>query len=324
MDFRGYINYHLPLVTIGLLSYNNSSYVIETLDSIYRQSYHNIELIIVDDFSTDNSVQLIKNWIAHHDLKCKIFINDINYGIPRGCNIIVKESIGKYISIFGSDDIMCDNRIEELVNEIEKVDKSYAICYSNYELIDESGLPIETSEKYNFKEGSVFEDYFHGIFFIPAPTVLLRKEVFTAVGLYDERLLAEDYGMWMKILPLYKIKFCRYIGVKYRSRGKKRYNTEQLKQRIECFHRDRIYIYVSCVDFLKNKPEFNHVKSRINQKINFHLRRLQSAKSKYFWKMFFYLLRHFRGKINFRPLLVLSLKQLLFRVEKDYFWEFEE
>src|SRR5262245_34925693 len=106
MDFRNKKEFSYPLFTVGVLSYNNGKFIRCTLDSILRQSYSHIELIVVDDGSKDDSPIVIKNWIKEHDISCMLITHEKNFGICKGCNDVVKNAKGKYIALFGSDDIM--------------------------------------------------------------------------------------------------------------------------------------------------------------------------------------------------------------------------
>ena len=123
----------LPLVSVGIASYNNGKYIVETLDAILGQTYQNIELIIVDDCSKDDSVSVINDWIQHKRerfTEVRFMVNDQNKGICYSCNRLLKNAKGKYFSLNGSDDIMLKNRIEENIKIFESaVDKYYDVVF---------------------------------------------------------------------------------------------------------------------------------------------------------------------------------------------------
>src|ERR1700712_4836961 len=106
MDFRTKTTSDLPLVSVGVFSYNYAMYVLDTLDSIHVQSYPHIELFVVDDGSTDNSVELIKQWIEDNNVDCTFIIYPENRGRNTAINNYITEATGKYIVIFASDDEM--------------------------------------------------------------------------------------------------------------------------------------------------------------------------------------------------------------------------
>src|SRR6476469_2566780 len=112
MDFRTQKSYAQPLVTIGVLSYNYSCYVEDALNSLLKQTYPFIELIIVDDCSTELATPgKIKNWIADNNIHCTFIQNRKNLGITEVSNMLVKRAKGRYIDLFATDDIMLPEKI---------------------------------------------------------------------------------------------------------------------------------------------------------------------------------------------------------------------
>ena len=94
-----------PLVSIIACCYNHEKYVEETLGSIKSQTHGNIELIIIDDFSTDQSVKKISNWIEKNKYSCTFIKNTENLGVVKTLNKALKKCNGKYFSIIACDDI---------------------------------------------------------------------------------------------------------------------------------------------------------------------------------------------------------------------------
>ena len=126
-----------PLVTIGAINYNNGLYVIETLESIKAQSYQNVELIIVDDCSTDNSVVLITEWLKNFDKPYKFIKHEKNKGVCNTCNDLLTNASGKYISTIGTDDIMMPDKIKVQVEILENSADEVCAVYSDAFLIKE-------------------------------------------------------------------------------------------------------------------------------------------------------------------------------------------
>ena len=75
-----------PLVSVGIASYNNSKYILQTLECVQNQTYPNLEIIIVDDFSNDDSVEIINNWMKNTKLNTKLIINTQNNGVEYALN----------------------------------------------------------------------------------------------------------------------------------------------------------------------------------------------------------------------------------------------
>ncbi len=98
---------NLPLITFVVTSYNYEKYILKTLESIKNQTYRNFEIIVVDDFSTDNSVQLIEEYITKNpDLNIKLIKQDRNYGQLRACQTGLKQAQGQFVSFIDSDDVI--------------------------------------------------------------------------------------------------------------------------------------------------------------------------------------------------------------------------
>jgi glycosyltransferase involved in cell wall biosynthesis len=322
LDFRDKNKYDIPLVTIGVLSYNNAGYLTLALNSILNQSYRHIELIIIEDASVDNSLNIINKWIKDQNVVCTLISHEKNYGICKGCNDIIINAKGKYIVIFGSDDIMYPLRIEKQVGIMEQSDDSYAFCYSGFDSIDEQGELIGRKQYMvlDRPEGNCFEDFYFRKFFIAAPTVLIKKGVFSDVGLYNERLVTEDYGMWMKILPFYNIRFCNYKGVRYRVIKKAILgDKERMKTVVEQYHRDRVLIYTDVLKRIKNTSEFKAISVNMINKINFHLIRLRLAKSIYFKEAFRFCILNRFYNISFFKLLKVYIRQAIINEEANHF-----
>lgn len=311
MDFRNTtLQANSPLVTIGILSYNYSQYIEDTLNSLLLQTHKNIELIITDDCSTDNSVSIIKEWVKKNNVKCLLFVEKNNEGIPKCCNTIIKHSTGKYLVLFASDDIMNPERIEKQVNEMEAVGSEYAFCFSNVELMNEigedRGLFYKSDKLTGIHEGNTFRNYLVKNFRIPSPSLLFRKEIFNKIGLYDERLSTEDIDMYLRILPYHKIKYCNYIGVKYRIKENKKFEENTLQAIVNKYNNDRIIIYLKLYKLIGNSKEWSDLKPFIIKKINFHLIQLSLFKSTFFKRGLFHLFKNGFFKISYKYLLALE------------------
>lgn len=107
-----------PLVSVNVVSYNASKFIIETLDSISNQTYKNIELIISDDASPDNTVELCQNWLVHYKsrfVRTELITVEKNTGVTANCNRALAASQGEYWKIIGSDDLLTPDCIEKCV-----------------------------------------------------------------------------------------------------------------------------------------------------------------------------------------------------------------
>lgn len=111
------------LVTVIVLSYRSAETIVETLESIKKQTYSNIELIITDDCSPDDSVEVAQNWIKENKeylQAAKLVTTEKNTGIPGNINRALKQTNGNYIKLIAADDYMTENAIAEYVAFCEK------------------------------------------------------------------------------------------------------------------------------------------------------------------------------------------------------------
>jgi len=127
------------LVSIVTPAYNAHRFIGECIESVIAQSYQNWELIIIDDGSTDETVDIIQQYV-NRDYRIILFSNEINIGASKSRNIAIKEAKGDYIAFLDSDDIWLPKKLEIQMELMDR--ESIAMCYSNYEIIDEDGYVI--------------------------------------------------------------------------------------------------------------------------------------------------------------------------------------
>lgn len=215
-----------PLVTVFIPCYNHEIYVQQALDSVKNQTYKNIQYFVVDDFSADNSVSVIENWIEKNlkwieEIDFKFIKHSQNLGICKTLNEIISLAKGKYICGCGSDDILLLDKIEKQVAFMEKQPEDVGILYTNINIIDSNGQIIIESlhkrNKYykNMPEGWIF-DMLVRRNFIPAVSVLARKSCYDVIGLYDENLYYEDWDFLLRASLKYKIVYMDITSANYR------------------------------------------------------------------------------------------------------------
>lgn len=213
-----------PLVTIGIASYNNAAFIIETLNSVKKQSYANIELIIVDDCSTDESAGLIKDWINNNQVQCTFISNEKNKGLTAVCNQLLNVSNGKYITWLGSDDILMPDKTTDQVEVFEKNGSDVAVVFSEVSLINEKGVVLQqeiVGTKFNpeNKPFVILHKPFVSLLdgnYIPACGVMVRRNFIVQEGGYDESLIIEDWYLWLKLSQKYNFVFLPKTHALYR------------------------------------------------------------------------------------------------------------
>nr|WP_100549010.1 MULTISPECIES: glycosyltransferase [unclassified Pseudomonas] len=189
-----------PLVSVIIASYNHAPYIEASIRSVLAQSYPNIELLVVDDGSKDDSVERIRVLQAEYDFD---FQQQSNQGLSRTLNVAIARAKGSIIVPFGSDDIMRPERIAKQVAYLH--DKpEVGICSANIDFIDSQGNPFPDSEQklrhLPFRRLD-FDDLF--LDRKPGPqaaTLMFRREALEAVGGFDPEIRLEDVYICLKIL----------------------------------------------------------------------------------------------------------------------------
>lgn len=214
-----------PLVSVVALCFNHAPYVIECLNSIKRQTYTPIELIIIDDCSTDESVAIIDQWIAENHYKCKFIARERNGGICKALNQALSLLNGEFVSIIATDDLWMENKIEQQIKIfLDSPEKNIGVVYSDAYQIDEKGKLLDTLFISTYRpflkdfEENLFSTLLKGNF-IPAPSTLIKRTCYDKVGVYDEELCYEDYDMWLRIAQHYDFAYSQIIHTKYRVLG---------------------------------------------------------------------------------------------------------
>lgn len=224
-----------PLVTIGVAVYNGANYIIKTLESINTQTYSNIELVIVDDSSSDNSYNLCVEWIMKCRFPVSLSKNNCNLGLPKTRNIILNKINGKYLNLFDQDDIMLPWKIEDDVAILEMQDNKTALIYSKVKLINEKSelLDQEYFDRIKFKEHPIKDMFIElvRLNFISAPTVMVRAEIIKEKR-YDENLQFDDWDMWLGLSIEHKFYFADYSNVYYRIHNNSMMANKNYKQTI--------------------------------------------------------------------------------------------
>jgi alpha-1,3-rhamnosyltransferase len=205
-----------PLVSIIVPSYNHEKYVKQSINSIINQTYTNIQLIVIDDGSRDNTPAIIKDLADKHHFE---FEHQENLGLPKTLNKVIQKYVrGKYLCFLASDDFLPPDSIEKRVAFMEK-NPDYAVGYGRRICVDTNSVTIHYDDEDFYCSGSIFNDLFLANFWISAPTAIMKREVLEIVGLYDESLVFEDYYMWLKIAHKFPIGFIDDYLAFYRIHG---------------------------------------------------------------------------------------------------------
>lgn len=188
-------------VSVIIPAYNAEKYIADTLRSVFDQSYHNYEVIVVDDGSKDGTLQLLKSYSP----KIKVF-GKSNGGPASARNLAINNSDGELIAFLDSDDLWLGNKLEEQVRFLCE-NPAVGLVYGEALMIGQDDNGVATERKIGFTESPSFCKLLYGDF-IPNSTVVIRRSCIEKVGLLDESeelIAAEDYEYWLRIAKLFPI-----------------------------------------------------------------------------------------------------------------------
>ncbi|MDI9309904.1 MAG: glycosyltransferase [Limnohabitans sp.] len=264
-----------PLVSVICLNYNHSKYVIECLNSVKNQSYHNVELIIIDDYSTDNSIEIINNWLEKNP-NIVFLQNNTNLGNTKSFNKAAKIAKGDYLLDLAADDVLLPDCIEKQIEKFQTSGyRNLGLVYGNLENINEDGtfnsyyFEVGTNKKVltKRKTGDIYSSIISTGKIICSPSALLRKSVFDKLGGYDKNLVYEDLDYWIRLSRDYEIDFVDHILVKKRiltnSLGTK-FHQKQYSKRMG----ESTYIIIKkALSMCKNQDEYRALLKKVHYEI---------------------------------------------------------
>jgi len=187
-----------PLISVIMSVYNREEYVAEAVESILGQTLADFEFIIVDDGSTDRSVEIVQQY-AGQDQRIRFILNKTNLGLPACRNIGIKNALGKYLALMDSDDVSLPERFEGQTAYLDEHPQVWVLG-TRVMKINAQGQPLKEwklpENQYVIKWNSIFRNA--GV--VCNPSVMLRRELFTLVSEYDESAKSyEDLELWTRV-----------------------------------------------------------------------------------------------------------------------------
>ena len=202
-----------PLVSVICITRNHERFCIESLDSVLNQTYKNIEWIILDAASTDNTVELIDNWLVENSVKAVFLKEKELKPVTVNLNKALTYAHGEYVQFLSLDDALLNDKIRNQVNLMEK-NKSLGMVFSDAVVVNEKSEVICNAycgiddAKYESYTNTEFYKLFQDSPRIVAPTALYRKRVLDDLGRFDESITIEDWDMYLRIAKsLWEIKY---------------------------------------------------------------------------------------------------------------------
>lgn len=195
-----------PLVSVCIIAYNSEAYIVEALDSVAKQTYQNIELIISDDCSHDGTVEICRQWLSHNIqrfVRAEIITVEKNTGVSANCNRAIKKSQGKWIKYLAGDDRLLPNCITDNV-EYTINNPSTDLLFSDMRTIGMDSTEREIISSRIFFEKLTKSEFKRRFFyqnFLPAPSNFMSRIIYDRVGGFDESIpFMEDKPFFLRIL----------------------------------------------------------------------------------------------------------------------------
>ena len=195
-------------ITIVVVTYRSSKYVIETLDAIYNQTYPSIHLIISDDCSPDDTLQVCQEWLDTHEkrfLSAKIIKTPKNLGSVGNCKqALVQVATELYVMTAG-DDYLAPTHVEKCVEKFQLM-PDIALAYTNaYLVLEKEGGRLIKEDITRFQEGGIFDELLQLNFWPKSTGWMLRKNAVESVGGYNTDVWVEDYDLALRLAEKYPI-----------------------------------------------------------------------------------------------------------------------
>lgn len=207
-----------PLVSILLLSMNHEPYIEQCIISLVNQTYKNLEVIYLDNASSDNTFLKGKVLLEQSGLPFKCFANKESKTISYNLNFLFDQSSGTYISPLSTDDWFEKDNIEKKINYFLEHDEVGAL-FSNGWIYDESKKTTLLNDASTFRRGNIFKEVLTQADCIFYVGVIYKRAIIDRVGKWDEKLMIEDTDMYIRISSVAKIDFLTDPLVYYRRTG---------------------------------------------------------------------------------------------------------
>lgn len=228
-----------PLVSVTVITYNSSKYVLETLESIKAQTYQNIELIVSDDCSTDNTVEICRQWIEENQarfVESQIITSPINTGIPANKNRALAKCKGDWIKSIAGDDALMEDCIFDNIAYVQANKNIYILFSIKKQYIERltedsfyKSIPLDRPKWFDINITP--EQQYKSLLIKDrigfSATSFIKKKILLEVGLFDEKYKhIEDYPMWLKLTKNgYMLHFMKKETVKHRRHKNAIHNT---------------------------------------------------------------------------------------------------
>ena len=186
----------MPIISVIVPAYNGQRTIVETINSVLEQTFIDFELIVINDGSTDRTLELLE---TVQDKRLKVYSYP-NGGLPTARNRGIDRAKGKFISFIDADDLWTRDKLELQLEALQKNPQA-GVAYSWTISMDNNGNSFHPGAIANF-QGNVYANLLVSNFIASGSNVLIRREAIDSVGYFDETLKsAEDWDYWLRLAP---------------------------------------------------------------------------------------------------------------------------
>tara|TARA_S200000501_G_scaffold367155_1_gene403081 strand:- start:9371 stop:10303 length:933 start_codon:yes stop_codon:yes gene_type:complete len=261
-------------ISVYITSFNKGKYLEKSIISVLNQSLKPYELIIVDDFSSDNSREIITAFKNRYPGFVKTFFNEQNHGVARSRNQAISMCKGQIITYLDGDDIFYENKIKTEYDCLVE-NANTQVVYSNFNYIDENDIPLKlfASVNDNPPEGNIFSNTFLRDYNVSSGGnyiyEMFYKTSYLKAGEYDENVnIWEDWDLRIRMSKDSNYRYCPTLNSAYRKLNKGLHGSN-----LETHYSEQLKIYLKNKKLLNHlsKDEKNTIKNKIYSRLKFFL-----------------------------------------------------
>lgn len=210
------------LVSVVIPTYNRAHIVLDALKSIHQQSYRPIELILVDDGSTDNTASVVQHWIESlktDDRFLARYVHQSNKGGNPARNLGIREASGQFVAFLDSDDLWQPEKLTKQMDVLQSDNRIGGVYCGLRHIFMQTGI-VQTPPPRAYPCGDLKAQMLVRDVTAPTSTYLVRASAFERVGCFDELLQArQDWDMWIRLAANYQIGVVPEVLVDFREHG---------------------------------------------------------------------------------------------------------
>jgi alpha-1,3-rhamnosyltransferase len=202
----------LPLVSIAIPAYNHAAYIEACLASVCAQTYPELELVLIDDGSPDNTFEVARRYLEPRRGRFRrvVLERQENQGVSVTSNACIAACQGAWVHLLGSDDVIYPLKVERIQQAIAAWNcPDLALVHADVDYIDETGgLHVRQPDQSRPTPGPDYQAWrwlFMGEHYVFNPTLALRREAVMAIGGFDRSLALEDLDCWLRLAVRYPI-----------------------------------------------------------------------------------------------------------------------